>query len=193
MAQPPPKRGLTVPLPANQEEWERLLLLAGSGDRGAGDITRKLNKSSAAFPGLMALVLSSSIEAVRQLAAILLRQHVAGHWGKFKDQEHKQWQQSLLEHLLREPRYVSIRSLTCAEIVSRLVRKAISSLIGIIARLTLPANQWPELLPFLFQCYQSPQAELREVLPVGFHMSLIASAACSQPFLSADGARHRVP
>lgn len=115
MAQQPAKRGLSVPVPATKEEWERLLALAATGDRQAGEITRKLNKSSAAFPGFLSMVFTSAHEEIRQLAAILVRQHVAGHWGKFKEPQHKQWQQQLLEHLLREPRYERVYLSSSAE------------------------------------------------------------------------------
>lgn len=98
------KRELTVPVPASPQEWEALLAQAATGDPKAGELTKKLNKSSVSFPALINLVFTSQHEVIRQLSAILLRQHVAGHWGKFKDVEHKQWQQALLDHLVRDPR-----------------------------------------------------------------------------------------
>lgn len=162
------KRSQNVPMPASPQEWENLLGIAAQGDQAAGTLVRKLSKSSASFPALLGLLFQSQHEVVRQLSAILLRQYISGHWGKFKPDEQKQWQARLLEHLVRDPRsapaqstpYPARRSPTAC---SRPVRTAISALIGIVARLTLPSGAWPELLPFLFQCYQSPQPELREV------------------------------
>lgn len=105
MAQPA-KRAQSVPMPTSQEEWERLLGLAATGDQVAGEMTRKLSKSSASFPPLFAMLFGSAHEVVRQLSGLLLRRYAAGHWGKFKPEERKQWQQRLLEHQVRDPRCV---------------------------------------------------------------------------------------
>jgi len=39
--------------------------------------------------------------------------------------------------------------------------------VSIIAKYAIPAGEWPELLPFLFQCSQSPQEDHREVSQFG--------------------------
>lgn len=43
------------------------------------------------------------------------------------------------------------------------VRRASANVVSIIAKYAVPAGEWPELLPFLFQCSQSPQEDHREV------------------------------
>lgn len=43
------------------------------------------------------------------------------------------------------------------------VRKASANVVSIIAKYAIPAGEWPDLLPFLFQCSQSAQEEHREV------------------------------
>lgn len=43
------------------------------------------------------------------------------------------------------------------------VRRASANVVSIIAKYAIPAGEWPELLPFLFQCSQSPQEDHREV------------------------------
>ena len=43
------------------------------------------------------------------------------------------------------------------------VRRASANVVSIIAKYAIPAGEWPELLPFLFQCSQSPQDDHREV------------------------------
>ncbi|EMS63391.1 Importin-4 [Triticum urartu] len=43
-----------------------------------------------------------------------------------------------------------------------LVRRASANVVSIIAKYAVPAGEWQELLPFLFQCSQSPQEEHRE-------------------------------
>ena len=43
------------------------------------------------------------------------------------------------------------------------VRNGIADVVGIVARITVPSNAWPELLDFLFQCTNSQNVEHREV------------------------------
>ena len=47
------------------------------------------------------------------------------------------------------------------------VRRASANVVSIIAKYAIPAGEWPELLPFLFQCSQSPQEDHREVSQFG--------------------------
>ncbi|KAL5679874.1 hypothetical protein ACJX0J_006259, partial [Zea mays] len=48
------------------------------------------------------------------------------------------------------------------------VRRASANVVSIIAKYAIPAGEWPELLPFLFQCSQSPQEDHREVALILF-------------------------
>jgi hypothetical protein len=50
-------------------------------------------------------------------------------------------------------------SLSC----SHLVRRASANVVSIIAKYAISTGEWPELLPLLFQCSQSPQEDHREV------------------------------
>jgi hypothetical protein len=43
------------------------------------------------------------------------------------------------------------------------VRTSVADVVGVVAKHTVPAGQWPELLGFLHQCSQSGNAEHREV------------------------------
>lgn len=45
------------------------------------------------------------------------------------------------------------------------VRRASANVVSIIAKYAVPAGEWPDLLPFLFQFSQSEQEEHREVSP----------------------------
>eukprot|EP01097_Dermamoeba_algensis_P002559 TRINITY_DN2019_c0_g1_i1.p1 TRINITY_DN2019_c0_g1~~TRINITY_DN2019_c0_g1_i1.p1 ORF type:complete len:654 (-),score=165.00 TRINITY_DN2019_c0_g1_i1:2053-3792(-) len=89
------------------------------------------------------------------MAGVLMRKKIVKHWNKLEPQ-HAEIQKLLLERVLVEP--------------SRPVRSAISNLVGVIARLTVPVGKWKELLDFLFKCTQSPQTEHRE-----FAMKLFGS------------------
>ncbi|EPS73729.1 hypothetical protein M569_01025, partial [Genlisea aurea] len=48
------------------------------------------------------------------------------------------------------------------------VRRASANVVSIIAKFAVPAGEWPDLLPFLFQCIQSTQEEHREVALILF-------------------------
>lgn len=48
-------------------------------------------------------------------------------------------------------------------VISSLVRRASANVVSIIAKYAVPAGEWPDLLPFLFQCSQSAQEDHREV------------------------------
>lgn len=43
------------------------------------------------------------------------------------------------------------------------VRKASANVVSIVAKYAVPSGEWPDLLPFLFQCSQSAQEDHREV------------------------------
>lgn len=43
------------------------------------------------------------------------------------------------------------------------VTRAVADVVGVIAKHTVPRNEWPELLGFLQQCSASPKHEHREV------------------------------
>jgi hypothetical protein len=43
------------------------------------------------------------------------------------------------------------------------VRRASANVVSVIAKYAVPGGEWPDLLPFLFQCSHSPQEEHREV------------------------------
>lgn len=43
------------------------------------------------------------------------------------------------------------------------VRRASANVVSIVAKYAVPAGEWPDLLPFLFQCSQSAQEDHREV------------------------------
>lgn len=43
------------------------------------------------------------------------------------------------------------------------VRRASANVVSVIAKYAVPAGEWPDLLPFLFQCSQSAQEDHREV------------------------------
>lgn len=59
------------------------------------------------------------------------------------------------------------------------VRRASANVVSIIAKYAVPSGEWPDLLPFLFQCSQSVQEEHREVCyqlsPCGYYVESLQS------------------
>lgn len=86
---------------------------------------------------------------VRHCAAVLTRMRIIGLWNKLGQDNQNKIKTLLLPALAKEP--------------NNLVRAGIASVVGIVARVTVPSNQWPELLNFLFECTKSPLKEHREV------------------------------
>jgi len=109
----------------------------------------KLLKHPSSIQNLAHVLLNSSIEGVRQLAAVVMRKKLVRHWGKLQEDFQTQFREALLQRVVVEP--------------SSLVRKSIGELIGLLGRLLVPMGLWPTLLPFLFQLTQSPQPEHREI------------------------------
>lgn len=43
------------------------------------------------------------------------------------------------------------------------MRRASANVVSIVAKYAVPSGEWPELLPFLFECSQSSQEDHKEV------------------------------
>jgi hypothetical protein len=106
-------------------------------------------------------------------------------WAKMDAEAQKLMKDSLLQALVREAQYGSLsctvvndacvrvcaRDITafslslslCVALIRKPVRNGIADVVGIVARIVVPSNEWPELLDFLFQCTNSQNVEHREV------------------------------
>ena len=121
---------------------EALLLALGTADtavigQAEADLRRALTKP--AFIGDLLDRLQRSPNAqVRQLAAVLMRRKVGGHWSKLPPPVQAQLKASLLTHLAAEP--------------ERLVRRATAGVAAVVAKHTLPKGEWAELLAFVTAC-----------------------------------------
>lgn len=62
-----------------------------------------------------------------------------------------------------EPSFLNQSILTALWFCSSPVRRASANVVSVIAKYAVPAGEWPDLLPFLFQCSQSVQEDHREV------------------------------
>ncbi|KAL6545742.1 hypothetical protein OROGR_009616 [Orobanche gracilis] len=122
--------------------------------RQAEDQIKRLSKDPQVVPALIHHLRTAKTPNVRQLAAVLLRKKITGHWAKLSPQLRQLVKQSLTESIIVEH--------------SPPVRRASAHVVSIIAKYAVPAGEWPDLLPFLFQCCQSTQEEHREVALILF-------------------------
>ncbi|CAM6009508.1 unnamed protein product [Sphagnum balticum] len=115
---------------------------------------RLLSKDPQLVPALLHYVRSAQSPEVRQLAGVLLRKKITGHWMQLSPETRNSVKSTLLESITLEP--------------SPPVRRASADVVSVIAKHAIPAGEWPELLPFLHQCSQSAQEEHREVALILF-------------------------
>ncbi|KAL8171431.1 hypothetical protein V2J09_023235 [Rumex salicifolius] len=122
--------------------------------RQAEDQIKRLAKDPQVIPALVHHLRTAKTPNVRQLAAVLLRKKITGHWPKLSPQVRQLVKQSLIESITLEH--------------SPPVRRASANVVSIIAKYAVPAGEWPDLLPFLFQCSQNAQEDHREVALILF-------------------------
>lgn len=122
--------------------------------RQAEDQIKRLAKDPQVVPALVHHLRTAKTPNVRQLAAVLLRKKITGHWAKLSPQLRQLVKQSLIESITMEH--------------SPPVRRASANVVSIVAKYAVPAGEWPDLLPFLFQCSQSAQEDHREVALILF-------------------------
>ncbi|KAI3675918.1 hypothetical protein L1987_85514 [Smallanthus sonchifolius] len=117
--------------------------------RKAEDQIKRLVRDPQVVPQLIDHIRSAKTPNVRQLSAVLLRKKITGHWHKLPDELRQLVKQSLIESIITE--------------YSPSVRRASANVVSIVAKCAVPGGEWPDLLPFIFQCSQSAQEDLREV------------------------------
>ncbi|KAJ0971623.1 hypothetical protein J5N97_019582 [Dioscorea zingiberensis] len=122
--------------------------------RQAEDQIRRLAKDPQVVPALVHHLRTAKTPNVRQLAAVLLRKKITGHWAK------------LPPHVKHSVKSALIESITLEH--SPPVRRASANVVSIVAKYAVPAGEWPDLLPFLFQCSHSSQEDHREVALILF-------------------------
>ncbi|KAL6907529.1 hypothetical protein ACP4OV_002568 [Aristida adscensionis] len=122
--------------------------------RQAEEQIRRLARDPQVVPALVHHLRTAKTPNVRQLAAVLLRKKITSHWPKLPPHAKASLKQALIDSITLDN--------------SHLVRRASANVVSIIAKYAVPAGEWPELLPFLFQCSQSPQEDHREVALILF-------------------------
>ncbi|EMD38718.1 hypothetical protein CERSUDRAFT_112448 [Gelatoporia subvermispora B] len=116
-------------------------------------LNREFYKNPLCIPALTSIIASSPDQAIRQLAAVELRKRISQGsgelWITVSSDQRQEIRSKLPELVLNDP--------------SNLVRHSTARVIAAIASIEIPLNQWSELLPFLLQTCQSPNAVHREV------------------------------
>lgn len=138
--------------------------------RQAEDQIKRLAKDPQVVPALVHHLRTAKTPNVRQLAAVLLRKKITGHWAKLPPQLRQLVKQSLIESITMEH--------------SPPVRRASANVVSIVAKYAVPAGEWPDLLPFLFQLSQSAQEDHREVALVLFSSLTETIGSSFTPYFS---------
>ncbi|CAM6083186.1 unnamed protein product [Calypogeia fissa] len=133
----------------------QFMLPDNNARKAAEEQIRKLSKDVQIVPALVQLVRSAQNPAVRQLAAVILRKKITGHWMRLAPDVKNSSKVALLDSVTTDP--------------SQPVRRASANVVSVIAKHAVPSGEWPELLPFLFQCTQSAQEDHREVALILFN------------------------
>ncbi|XP_076920880.1 uncharacterized protein LOC143582105 [Bidens hawaiensis] len=136
----------------------------------AEDQIKRLAKDPQVVPALIHHLRTAKTPNVRQLAAVLLRKKITGHWAKLPPHLRQLVKQSLIESITMEH--------------SPPVRRASANVVSIIAKYAVPGGEWPDLLPFLFQCSQSPQEDHREVALILFSSLTETIGDSFQPYFA---------
>jgi hypothetical protein len=106
-------------------------------------------KNPASVPAFFQQLQGSQHVHVRQMAAILLRKKLNGHWPNLDVNAQTSVKQALISVMSSDP--------------EGLVQKATASLIAALSKNVLAQGQWPELLQFIQQCTQSTEDQHRYV------------------------------
>ncbi|KAG1334688.1 importin-4 [Cocos nucifera] len=117
--------------------------------RQAEEQIKRLAKDPQVVPALVHHLRTAKTPNVRQLSAVLLRKKIIGHWAKLPSHVKHSVKSALIECITHDP--------------SPPVRRASANVVSVIAKYAVPAGEWPDLLPFLFQCSHSAQEDHREV------------------------------
>ncbi|KAL5999458.1 hypothetical protein ACLOJK_037743 [Asimina triloba] len=138
--------------------------------RQAEDQIKRLSKDPQVVPALVHHLRTAKNPSVRQLSAVLLRRKITGHWAKLSPQQRDSVKSALVDSITVEH--------------SPLVRKASATVVSIVAKYAVPAGEWPDLLPFLFQFSQSPQEDHRETALILFSSLTETIGNTFQPYFA---------
>ncbi|KDQ11917.1 hypothetical protein BOTBODRAFT_34989 [Botryobasidium botryosum FD-172 SS1] len=116
-------------------------------------LNQEYYKSPDCIPALFEIIASAPEQTIRQLAAVELRKRVMQKEGTL-------W--IALAQDVRETIKSKIAEVIIVE-QSEIVRHSTARVIATIAEIELPLNNWPALLPWLYQCATSSVVTQREI------------------------------
>ena len=133
----------------------KALLAADNDVRGSAEATlRNVARDANVVPALLTHARGDPDPQVRQLAAVVLKRRVLGHWPRLDRETQEHVKNILLDGVVKEP--------------VGLVRRSIADVVSKVAKATVPMGQWNALPEFLAQCTQSPEEAHRDVAFVIF-------------------------
>ena len=102
-------------------------------------------KHPSAIPELCNVLTTNSVPQIRQYSALLLRKKLGRQktWQKLTPNDKQTLKNGVMDALMKEP--------------DKTVQHAIVQLIAVLAKHELPKNEWPLLISFLDQCFQSEE------------------------------------
>ncbi|GJJ76968.1 importin-4 [Entomortierella parvispora] len=112
------------------------------------DLLQNVFTDPRCIPTLTCIIKQSPHKEVRLLAAVELRKQAVEWWTKLHPKVKFEAKATLLEIILCEEEYP--------------VRQASARVIAAIGRMDIPVRDWPQLVPFLQKCCNSPDAGHRE-------------------------------
>eukprot|EP00475_Leptophrys_vorax_P038942 TRINITY_DN6955_c0_g1_i1.p1 TRINITY_DN6955_c0_g1~~TRINITY_DN6955_c0_g1_i1.p1 ORF type:complete len:1069 (+),score=347.26 TRINITY_DN6955_c0_g1_i1:122-3328(+) len=135
------------------QQVEQVLLQLTTPDtrlvKEAEEQVKLLMKTPVCITAFLNQIMGSSHTAARQLAAILLRKKIGPSWKKLAADHKQSIKTVLLQRLASEP--------------EKPVQMAIAGVVAVVAKISVPVGKWDELLQFLHQCSQQPEARFREL------------------------------
>ncbi|GAX82443.1 hypothetical protein CEUSTIGMA_g9871.t1 [Chlamydomonas eustigma] len=117
--------------------------------RLAEDALKARSAQPEIVPELLMCLQQCPDSQIRHLSAVLLRKRIIRHWKHITAEGRRQTQAVLLERIASEPMHI--------------VRRAVSDVASSVAKVSVPAGEWPELLSYLQLCGISENAGHREV------------------------------
>jgi len=136
--------------------------------RQAGTEINQRLKLSSCIGSLCHLMQTSNDPGIQQMCAVLTRKKIVGHWGELSSAVKEGIQQLIFDILMKDQASVPRR-----------VRRCVADLAAVVARLTLPYNQWGQLLEFVFQSTQAQSAVHRECGIYLFQLMMDSDILCT--------------
>lgn len=136
------------------EETLKQITNAGTVNEATVKLQKDFYDHAQAIPAVIHLMQTSNEIQIRQLAGVEARKLISQKWVTVEPQVQQQIRNSLLESTLKEENAL-VRH-TSSRVISEIATTDLSELLS-------GGNQWPDLLPYLFNAIKSQNSAEREV------------------------------